>query len=142
MARNNQRGGKNNNPSGRNQYSSDWMDTVRDRPMASAAAAAAAVGAGVFLWSKRNQIGDQISRLSEQVSDWADEMRSGSSSGSGRELAMTEGPNESSAIESSRATGSRSTRSAGRSSRASTAQSRSAGQTVNAGRSTTETMTH
>ena len=46
MARNNQRGSKNNNPSGRNQYSSDWMGTVRDRPMASAAAAAAAVGAG------------------------------------------------------------------------------------------------
>ena len=42
------------------------------------------------------------------VSDWADEMRSGSSS---RELAMTEGPNESSAIESSRATAGRSGRS-------------------------------
>jgi hypothetical protein len=114
MARNNQRGSKNNNPSGRNQYSSDWMGTVRDRPVASAAAAAAAVGAGVFLWSKRNQIGDQISRLSDQVTDWADEMRSGSGSSS-RELAMTEGPNESSAIESSRATGSRSSRKASQS---------------------------
>ena len=128
MARNNQRGSKNNNPSGRNQYSSDWMGTVRDRPVASAAAAAAAVGAGVFLWSKRNQIGDQISRLSDQVTDWADEMRSGSGSSS-RELAMTEGPNESSAIESSRATGSRS----GRTARASGAQSRS---------SSTAAMTH
>jgi hypothetical protein len=132
MARNNQRGSKNNNPSGRNQYSSDWMGTVRDRPMASAAAAAAAVGAGVFLWSKRNQIGDQISRLSDQVTDWADEMRSGSGS-SNRELAMTEGPNESSAIESSRATGSRNARKTSRN---------TTGQNINAGRSSTEAMTH
>ncbi|HEX2804457.1 MAG TPA: hypothetical protein VHN55_10840 [Sphingomicrobium sp.] len=101
MARTNQRGRQNNNPTGRNQYSSDWMDTVRDRPMASAAAAAAAVGAGVFLWSKRNQISDQVSRLSDQISDWTMNMES---TNSGRELAMTEGPNESSAIESSRNT--------------------------------------
>jgi hypothetical protein len=141
MARNNQRGSKNNNPSGRNQYSSDWMGTVRDRPMASAAAAAAAVGAGVFLWSKRNQIGDQISRLSDQVTDWADEMRSGSGS-SNRELAMTEGPNESSAIESSRSTRSRSTGSSSKAGRATTAQSGTAGQNMNAGRSSTEAMTH
>ena len=139
MARNNQRG-RNNNPSGRNQYSSDWMGTVRDRPMTTAAAAAAAVGAGVFLWSKRSQIGDQISRLSEQVTDWADEMRSGSGSSS-RELAMTAGPNESSAIESSRATGSRSSRSTGsRSGR--TSASRSSGASMNASRSNTEATTH
>ena len=109
MARNNQRGSRNNNPSGRNQYSSDWMDSVRERPMASAAAAAAAVGAGVFLWSKRNQISDQISRLSDQVSDWTDQR---GWSGSGRDLAMTEGPNESSAIEASRATSARTGRTA------------------------------
>ncbi len=101
---------RNHNPEGRNQYSNDWMDTVLDRPVASAAAAAAAVGASVFLWSKRNQISDQISRLSGQVSDWADEMRSGSSS---REMALTEGPNESSAIESSRATAARTSRTSG-----------------------------
>jgi len=137
MARNNQRGSRNNNPAGRNQYSSDWMDSVRERPMATAAAAAAAVGAGVFLWSKRNQIGDQISRLSDQVTGWADEMRSGSGS-SNRELAMTAGPNESSAVESSRGTGSRS----GKAGRASGSQSRTAGQNMDAGRSTTESMTH
>ena len=140
MPRNNQRGRNNNNPSGRNQYSSDWMGTVRDRPMATAAAAAAAVGAGVFLWSKRSQIGDQISRLSEQVTDWADEMRSGSGSSS-RELAMTAGPNESSAIESSRATGSRSSRSTGSRSGRTTA-SRSSGANMNAGRSSTQATTH
>ena len=122
------RGSRNNNPSGRNQYSNEWMDTVRERPVATAAAAAAAVGAGVFLWSKRNRIGDQIGRLSDQVTGWADEMRSG---GSGRELAMTAGPNESSAIEASRATGSRSTRSTGKTSRATN------GQNMNAGRSST-----
>ena len=103
MAKNSQRGRKNNNPEGHNQYSNGWMDSAKDRPMATAAAAAAAVGAGVFLWSKRNMISDQISRLSDQVTDWAEDMRS---NGTSRELALTEGPNESSAIESSRATAS------------------------------------
>lgn len=101
MARNNQRGRNNNNPEGRNQYSNGWMDTAKEKPFTTAAAAAAAVGAGVFLWSRRNQISDQINSLSGQLYDWADEMRAESSS---RELAMTEGPNESSAIEASRAT--------------------------------------
>ena len=90
---------------------SQWTETAKERPFTSAAAAAGAVAAGVFLWSKRNQISDQISRLSDQITDWADEMRSGSSS---RELAMTEGPNESSAIESSRATASRRSSGAGK----------------------------
>jgi hypothetical protein len=126
--------GRNNNPEGRNQYSNGWTDTVLERPVASAAAAAAAVGASVFLWSKRNQISDQISRLSGQVSDWADEMRSGSSS---HEMALTEGPNESSAIESSRATMARSGRSNGRGSAgSSTAKARR-----NAGRATPQATT-
>ena len=60
MARNNQRGRRNNNPEGRNQYSSSWMDSARERPMAAAATAAAAVGAGVFLWSRRNQISESV----------------------------------------------------------------------------------
>ena len=77
MARNNQRS-RNNNPQGRNQYSSSWMDTARDRPIATAATAAAAVGAGVFLWSKRNQISDQLSNLSDQISDWTQNMSSSS----------------------------------------------------------------
>mgnify|MGYP001040054092 CR=1 FL=1 len=47
---------RNNNPTRRNQYSSDWMDTIRERPIAAAAVAAASVGAGVFLWSKRNAL--------------------------------------------------------------------------------------
>lgn len=80
MARNsNQRGRNNNNPEGHNQYDSGWMNSAKDRPMATAAAAAAAVGAGVFLWSRRNQISDQISSLSSQVSDWAANMQSSDS---------------------------------------------------------------
>ena len=83
MPRSNQRGSKNNNPEGRNQYSNGWMDTARESPMRTAVTAAAAVGAGVFLWSRRNQISDQISNLSNQIGDWSDNMRSGSNSGDG-----------------------------------------------------------
>jgi hypothetical protein len=72
------RGGRNNNPEGRNQYSG-WTDTAKDRPFATAAAAAAAVGAGVFLWSRRNQITDQLSNLSDQISEWREGMSSDSS---------------------------------------------------------------
>jgi hypothetical protein len=77
MARNTNRS-RNNNPSGRNQYSSDWMSTVKERPIAAAAVAAASVGAGVFLWSKRNALSEQMSNLSSQISDWTESMRSGS----------------------------------------------------------------
>jgi hypothetical protein len=75
MARTNQRS-RNNNPEGRNQYSSDWMTTARDRPVASAAVAAAAVGAGVFLWSRRDQISNQLSQLSDQIGHWTESMQS------------------------------------------------------------------
>ena len=67
---------RNNNPTGRNQYSSDWMDTIRERPIAAAAVAAASVGAGVFLWSKRNALSEQMSNLSSQISDWTENFRS------------------------------------------------------------------
>ena len=62
----------NNNPQGHNQYDRGWFDSARERPVAAAVTAAAAVGAGVFLWSKRNQISDQISNLSDQISEWRD----------------------------------------------------------------------
>ena len=86
MARNNSRGGRNNNPSGRNQYS-DWgmMDMVRERPVAAAAAAAGAAAAGLFLWSKRTQISNQLSSLSEQVGEWTQNMTSGDDSFSGND---------------------------------------------------------
>ena len=78
MARSRSRGGRNNNPSGRNQYS-DWgvLDMVREHPAAAAATAAGAAAAGLFLWSKRAKISDQISSLSEQLSEWSESMRSG-----------------------------------------------------------------
>jgi hypothetical protein len=81
MARNNRggsnRGGRNNNPSGRNQYS-DWgvMEMARDRPVAAAAVAAGAAAAGLFLWSKRTQISDQLSNLSDQFIEWREGMGS------------------------------------------------------------------
>ena len=87
MARNNR--GRNNNPEGRNQYNSGWMDSARERPYTTAAVAAATVGAGVFLWSRRNQISDQLAGLSEQISDWTSNMSS-DSSGSDLEMEMAD----------------------------------------------------
>src|SRR3982751_7088867 len=83
MARNDNRGGnrggRNNNPSGRNQYSGGVMDLARDRPMAAAAVAAGAAAAGLFLWSRRAQISDQLSGLSDQLGEWSEGMRGGGS---------------------------------------------------------------
>jgi hypothetical protein len=79
MARRSNQRGRNNNPEGHDQYSNGWMDSARERPFAAAATAAAAVGAGVFLWSRRNQISDQIG-------DWTSNMQPGSSD-SGLEMA-------------------------------------------------------
>ena len=86
MPSNKSRGGRNNNPSGRNQYS-DWgmMDMVRDRPVAAAAAAAGAAAAGLFLWSKRSQISNQLSSLSEQIGEWTQSIASGDSGSSNGE---------------------------------------------------------
>ena len=77
MATNNNRGGNrartgksNNNPAGHNQYDRGWMDSAKERPFTAAAAVGGAVAAGVFLWSKRNQISDQIAVLSDQLSEW------------------------------------------------------------------------
>jgi hypothetical protein len=117
MARNNQRGGNNNNPSGKNQYSNGWMDTARDRPMATAAAAAAAVGAGVFLWSRRNQISDQLSNLSDQVSGWREGMQSGDSASPDGNRSTASGSGTSSSRTSSGSASSR--RSGGKSGRGS-----------------------
>ena len=46
------------------------MSGARDNPLAAAAAIGGAVAAGVFLWSRRNQISDQIGSLSDQFSEW------------------------------------------------------------------------
>ena len=83
MASNNRSGsrgrnrGRNNNPEGHNQYSG-MMGTARENPFAAAAAVGGAVAAGVFLWSRRNQISDQIGNLSDQISEWREGWQSGS----------------------------------------------------------------
>jgi hypothetical protein len=117
MARNNNRS-RNNNPTGRNQYSSDWMSTVKERPIAASAVAAASVGAGVFLWSKRNALSEQMSNLSSQISDWTESMRS---SGSEDEYEMSDSSPSGAATgtsssRTSRSTGSRSTSTRGKTS--------------------------
>ena len=61
--------GRNNNQADRNEQSGA-ITTARDNPLATAIAVGGAVAAGVFLWSRRNQISDQIGNLSEQISDW------------------------------------------------------------------------
>jgi len=71
--------GGNNNPEGRNQYSSGVMDIARERPVTAALGAAGLVGAGVFLWSRRNQISNQLSNLSDQIGEWTENMRSSGS---------------------------------------------------------------
>ena len=66
---------RNNNPEGRNQYSG-MMGTARENPLATAAAVGGAVAAGLFLWSRRNEISDQISNVADQISEWRDRMAS------------------------------------------------------------------
>lgn len=76
MATNNNRGGnrgrtgKNNNPEGYNQYDRGFVGNAKERPFTTAAAVGGAVVAGVFLWSRRNQISDQIAGLSDQINEW------------------------------------------------------------------------
>src|SRR5438067_13626983 len=71
------RGGGNNNPSGRNQYSGGVLDLARERPLAAATAAAGAAAAGLFLWSRRAQISNQLSNLSDQIGQWTENLGSG-----------------------------------------------------------------
>jgi hypothetical protein len=61
---------KSNRSSFGRDFGGDVMDMARDRPFATAAVAAATVGAGVFLWSRRNQISDQLNDLSNQIREW------------------------------------------------------------------------
>ncbi len=72
----NKRSSRNNNPEGHNQYSNNWLDSARDRPLTAAAAVGGAIAAGVFLWSKRNQISEEVGRLGEQIGEWRDSMQS------------------------------------------------------------------
>src|SRR5881227_2514673 len=69
--------------------SDDWgvTELVRERPIAAAAAAAGAAAAGLFLWSRRAQISNQLSSLSDQIGEWTDNMGGSGSSSFGDDTA-------------------------------------------------------
>src|SRR3954471_16384768 len=69
------------NRSNQRRSSNDWgvSEMVRERPIAAAAAAAGAAAAGLFLWSKRAQISNQLSNLSDQFGEWTENMGTSSS---------------------------------------------------------------
>lgn len=73
MPRNSNRGGRSSSSSSRNQ-NNDWgvMEMARERPIAAAAAAAGAAAAGLFLWSRRSQISQQLSNISDQIGEWTE----------------------------------------------------------------------
>ena len=50
----------------------DWgvLEMAREKPIAAAATAVGAAAAGLFLWSKRTQISDQLSSLNDQFAEW------------------------------------------------------------------------
>jgi hypothetical protein len=88
-----------NNRGNRGERSAFSFDSARDNPLATAAAVGGAVAAGVFLWSRRNQITDQINSLGEQIGEW----REGIGSPEGEfELAGTESEFAASATPSTR----------------------------------------
>ena len=49
--------------------SGSFIDAVKDRPYATAAAAAGVAAAGAFLWSRRGQIGDMASTGMDKFSE-------------------------------------------------------------------------
>ena len=61
----------NNNPSGNNQYTGTGS-RVSDHPLVTAAVVTGAAAAGLFLWSRRNELSEQISSLSDQLTEWSD----------------------------------------------------------------------
>lgn len=61
---------RNSNRGRRSSGDTGVMELARKRPMAAAAVAASAAAAGLFLWSRRSRISEQLSNLSEQVGEW------------------------------------------------------------------------
>jgi len=76
MARSNSRSRIGGSRSGRPDSREDWsvgvMDMARERPVAAATIAISAAAAGLFLWSKRSQISNQLSNLSDQIGRWTE----------------------------------------------------------------------
>ena len=75
-------GNRSRSSSGRSS-NNNWgvMELARDRPIAAAATAVGAAAAGLFLWSRRAQISDQLSSLSDQIGEWTENMMSSDGSG-------------------------------------------------------------
>ena len=70
--------------------SGSFMDALRDRPYATAAAAAGVAAAGAFLWSKRDQIGDKASSGMDKFSEMKSQrMNAGRAQGEISEEALT-----------------------------------------------------
>jgi hypothetical protein len=78
----------------RNQ-SSSFTSKARQSPFATAAAVAGAVAAGVFLWSRRNEVSDHIGNLTDQFGDWRERL-----GGSGEGNGSDQSPASSSAAQS------------------------------------------
>src|SRR3954467_14201379 len=62
------------NRSNQRRSSNDWgvSEMVRERPIAAAVAAAGAAAAGLFMWSRRAQIRNQLSNLRDQIGEWTE----------------------------------------------------------------------
>ena len=71
-------GGRRTSSSRSNDWSSGVIDLARERPIAAAAVAAGAAAAGLFMWSKRSQISNQLSNLSDQIGKWTENVGFGS----------------------------------------------------------------
>ena len=70
--------------------SGSFVDAMRDRPYATAAAAAGVAAAGAFLWSKRDRISDMASSGMDKVSELKSQPRtSGRSQEDNSEAALT-----------------------------------------------------
>jgi hypothetical protein len=74
------RSNRGNRGGSRSERSAFSWDTAREKPFATAVTIGAAAAAGAFLWSRRNQISDQLSDLTDQIGEWTENM---SFSGSG-----------------------------------------------------------
>ena len=61
----------------------DWgvLEMAREKPIAAAATAVGAAAAGLFLWSRRTQINEQLSDLTEKFGQWTESMRASGNDG-------------------------------------------------------------
>ncbi|WP_395001268.1 hypothetical protein [Sphingomonas sp.] len=50
-------------------YAGGFIEAVKARPLTTAAIAASAAGASAFLWAKRTQLADQVSKLSDAINE-------------------------------------------------------------------------